>query len=125
MRKAAVVIMFWVSIVILGFGIMYMKSVAWYAIMRDNMKFANQEASQVGWSDQMKEEFDLSWEQIRNSKDPIVCTIREHHKIMMLVTVVIAVIMLIALDIVLEISKFVFVYFMKKRKRKKNGGRRA
>ena len=79
-RKVFMVIaMTLASLILLYKDTKYMESVLWYANVRDAMKYANELAYQVGWTDHIRDMYNEAEEYLNKSKDPVIIMIRTHN----------------------------------------------
>ena len=85
--KAAVIMV--ICVVCICMDVKYMESVVWYADLRDAMKYAQEVAYQVGWTDHLVEVYNEAHAAIKRSEDPIVVAIRKHNCAMKFVTCIV------------------------------------
>ena len=77
-KRFVAILILLASIICLKQDLKYMESVLWYADLRDTMKYANELAAQVGWTEHVSDMYREAEEYIRETDDPVIILIRTH-----------------------------------------------
>ena len=108
-----------VAVANLAAGTVYMKSIAIYAIHRDNMSLIAQDAEIRGWNDDMHDEYNQEQSMIVNNSDPIVRWAYNSNAQMKIVSSIVVVLTLISIYKIFKAIKKL-KHFRKMKKRKKH-----
>lgn len=103
-------------VVLLVCGI-YMSNIVMYALMRDNMKFAQENAMKGGWTIELENDYNEAQAEIMNSSNVIVQLMYNYHTPMMVVTTLVMIVMVAAL---LRVAAVIDFYSAVTRRRRRH-----
>ena len=85
-----------ITAIIMLLGTAFLWSLRDYAIERDNMRFTQENASKIGWTDELVNEYNEAKGNIITSANPLVRMYYRHNRIMSFITVAIVTITFVA-----------------------------
>ena len=117
-RKKAVRLLV-VTILVIATGVCYLWAVSDYAVLRDNMKFANENATNVGWTEGLFIDYVDAQDAIVNSKNPVTRWCYNHHVMAKTIAVIDIVIMFFAVMELIYVLSFIKKDLTRNRKRRR------
>lgn len=85
-----------ITAIIVMLGCAFLWNLKDYAIERDNMRFTQENASKIGWTDELVHEYNEAKGNIITSTNPLVRMYYRHNRIMSFITVAIVTITFVA-----------------------------